>query len=78
METEAKTKTFRELYNGVKNVSPKADWIRRIAKVTMRTDNAVRMWINGRQVPDALTQSIIAKELGVPIEGLFPAKTRKK
>ena len=67
----AKTKTFREIYDGIDPVSPKTKWVKRIAKATMRSENAVRMWINGRQTPEPLVQNIIAKELGVPVEGLF-------
>ena len=38
----------------------------------MRSELTVRMWLNGRQIPEPLVQNIIAKELGVPVEGLFP------
>ena len=69
-----KEKTFREIYFEVDNTTPKETWIKRIAKVTMRSESAVRMWIGGRQVPDPLVQSVIAKELGVAVEGLFPVK----
>ncbi len=72
-----KAKTFREIYESIDTssvVSPKTQFIMRIAKATMRSENAVRMWINGRQIPDMLAQNVIAKELGVPVEGLFPSK----
>lgn len=71
-----KSKTFREIYESIDTsaVSPKTQFIMRIAKATMRSENAVRMWINGRQIPDMLVQNVIAKELGVPVEGLFPNK----
>lgn len=67
-------KTFRDLYQALDPVPPRLAWIRRIATATMRSENAVRMWISGRQTPDPLCQQIIAKELGVPVEGLFPKK----
>lgn len=65
-------KTFREIYDALDPVSPKTKWVQRIAKATMRSENAVRMWLNGRQTPEPLVQNIIARELGVPVEGLFP------
>lgn len=77
MTTEKETKTFREIYDGLDPVPPKTKWVQRIAKATMRSENAVRMWLNGRQTPDPLVQSIIAKELGVPVDGLFPVTTKE-
>lgn len=65
-------KTFREIYDALDPVPPKTKWVQRIAKATMRSENAVRMWLNGRQTPEPLVQNIIARELGVPVEGLFP------
>ncbi|MCI5757101.1 MAG: helix-turn-helix domain-containing protein [Bacteroidales bacterium] len=70
-------KTFREIYDALDPVPPKTKWVHRIAKATMRSENAVRMWLNGRQTPDPLVQSIIAKELGVPVDGLFPVTTKE-
>lgn len=63
------------MYKAVDPVTPRAKWVRRIAKATMRSENAVRMWLNGRQTPEPLVQKVIAKELNVPVEGLFPIKT---
>lgn len=71
----AEAKTFRAIYEALDPVPPKTKWVKRIAKATMRSENAVRMWLNGRQTPEPLVQNIIAKELGVPVEGLFPTKT---
>lgn len=71
-------KTFREIYDALDPVPPKTKWVQRIAKVTMRSENAVRMWLNGRQTPEPLLQNIIAQELGVPVEGLFQIKTIKR
>lgn len=71
------TKTFKEIYDGLDPVPPKTKLVKRIAKATMRSENAVRMWLSGRQTPEPLVQNIIAKELGVPVEGLFPTKTEE-
>ncbi len=65
-------KTFKQIYEELDPVPPKLQWIRRIAKATMRNEQTVRMWLNGRQIPEPLVQNIIAQELGVPVEGLFP------
>ena len=65
-------KSFKECYKEISTMSPKKMWIQRIAQVTRRSEATVRMWISGRQVPEELIQEIIAKELGVPVEGLFP------
>lgn len=64
-------KSFKECYEEVSTMSPKKMWILRIAQVTHRSEATVRMWLSGRQVPEELIQEIIAKELGVPVEGLF-------
>ena len=37
-----------------------------------RSENTVKMWLCGRQVPDELTQSIIARRYNLNINGLFP------
>lgn len=69
-------KTFGEIYKALpdppKIISPKLKFIQRIASVTQSSENAVRMWVSGRQRPDALKQAIISKELGVPSDTLFP------
>ena len=70
-------KSFKECYEKVSTMSPKKMWIQRIAQVTHRSEATVRMWLSGRQVPEELIQEIIAKELGVPVEGLF-AKIEKE
>lgn len=65
-------KTFKQIYEELDPTPPKTRWIKRIAKVTMKSEMTVRMWLNGRQTPDLLTQNMIAMELGVSVEGLFP------
>lgn len=69
-------KSFKECYEEVSTMSPKKMWIQRIAQVTHRSEATVRMWLSGRQVPEELIQEIIAKELGVPVEGLFPKEVK--
>ena len=46
--------------------------MRQEKKTFVEIYEGVRMWCTGRQTPDALAQSVISKELGVPEEVLFP------
>lgn len=65
-------KTFKEIYEGLDPTPPKSNFIRRIAKVTNRSEFTVKMWIAGRQVPELIIQQIIAKELRCEVNNLFP------
>lgn len=70
---EEKEITFRELYLRVKEEpTPAQLFVKKIADLTKRTESTVRMWVNGRQVPDALAQSLIAEHFGVSADVLFP------
>lgn len=68
--------TFKQIYDSLPVTPPKTAWIRRVAKVTKKSELTIRMWLNGRQTPDPLTQSVIEKELGVPADVLFPKKEK--
>jgi transcriptional regulator with XRE-family HTH domain len=67
---------FAEVYKALpdppRQITPKLEFVKRMAEITKSSENAVRMWINGRQRPDALKQAIIAEELGIPSAELFP------
>jgi hypothetical protein len=69
-------KTFMEIYEGYAKrpplPTPRKEFMARIADLTKRSEFTVRMWCTGRQQPDALAQSVISKELGIPAETLFP------
>ena len=69
-------KSFKEIYDSIEKrppmPTPRKEFMQRIAKLTKRLVFTVRMWCQGRQVPDALAQSVISKELGIPVEVLFP------
>ena len=56
----------------VKVVRNDAMSVAEIAALTHRSENTVKMWLCGRQVPDELTQSIIARRYNLNINGLFP------
>ena len=68
-----KKMTFREVYENLPSViTPKMEFVKRMAKLTCRSENAVRQWIAGARVPDQLAQRTIEQELGIPAEALFP------
>ena len=68
--------TFLEIYEQLPKrpsvPTERTKFIRKIADATKRSETTVRMWLYGRQRPDALTQSVIAKLLKVPESELFP------
>lgn len=74
--TEKDQMSFRQLYDCLPDRSsvkaPKTEFVEHIAKATMKSTKTVRCWLAGAQVPDALTQAMIEKELGVPCDKLFP------
>jgi|GEM_PF-351708 len=66
-------KSFFDLYaEQKKKPTPAQNFIAEIAALTHRSENTVKMWLCGRQVPDELTQSIIARRYNLNINGLFP------
>lgn len=65
---------FKEIYDGLPKrttKTPKGEFVENIARICMVSDVTVRCWLSGTQKPDALRQSIISKELGVPATELF-------
>nr|DAI42414.1 MAG TPA: SOS-response transcriptional repressor [Caudoviricetes sp.] len=70
--------TFKELYEQELHKPTHATlFVQRIAKVTKRQEMTVRMWLAGRQQPDELVKSIIAQELGVDANSLFPESNQQ-
>lgn len=72
--------TFKDCYDALPArapMAPKRAFIQKIAKLCMRSEKTVYMWIMGVQRPDALTQSIIAKELKANVNDLFPDENEK-
>lgn len=68
-----KDKTFKALYEEEKKKPTAAQqFITDVAALTMKSESTVRMWITGVQVPDQLTQSIIAGKYDVSVDSLFP------
>lgn len=73
----AKQRTLKSIYDGLDPVPPKTAWIKRVAKAAKVSEFTVRMWLNGRQVPQAGIQELVAKELGVPASELFPSRNEE-
>lgn len=74
--TEKDQMNFRQLYDSLPDRSsvkaPKTEFVERMAAVTMKSTKTVRCWLAGTQKPDALSQSMIEKELGMCSKSLFP------
>lgn len=68
-------KTFKSLYENEKKKPTAAQlFIARVAAITKRSEMTVRMWLSGRQEPDELAKSVIAREFGSDAASLFPPK----
>ena len=69
----AKQMTFKDLYLREKEKpTPAQSFIVDIAELTKRSANTVRMWLQGKQTPDALAQSLIAEKFDIDVSTLFP------
>ena len=64
-------KTLKTVYEELTDTQKRA-FLTRIAVVTHKSEFTVKMWLSGRQRPDELTRHAVAKELGEPVEELFP------
>lgn len=70
--------TFKELYEAQKaQPTPAAAFITKVAELTHRTENTVRMWLMGVQTPDDLVIAILADFFGTKPDELFPTRTSK-
>lgn len=66
--------TFKDLYLQEKEKpTPAQSFIEEVAELTKRSANTVRMWLQGKQVPDALAQSLIAERFNIDASTLFPS-----
>ncbi|MCM1075996.1 MAG: hypothetical protein NC411_01385 [Bacteroides sp.] len=66
--------TFKDLYLQEKEKpTPAQTFIEDIAELTKRSTNTIRMWLQGKQIPDALAQSLIAEKYNIEVSSLFPA-----
>lgn len=62
--------TFRELYLSIN----RREFIRHVAAITKRSESTIYNWTSGKFIPDALAQSMLEKEFGIPASVLFPKK----
>ena len=68
--------TLAERYQQAKNqarpVSPATAFVREVARVTKKSEIAVRRWLAGETLPDALTQEVLARHFDTTSDVLFP------
>lgn len=65
--------TLKERYNEERlKPSPGVCFLMEVAEVTKRSLGTVRMWMIDAQIPDALTQQMLADHFGTTPEELFP------
>lgn len=65
-------KTFTQLYLEAKNEpTPAQKFINEVAGLTKRSEQTVRMWLSGVQIPDPNVTANIAKHFNVDPESLF-------
>lgn len=71
----SREKTFKELYEDIKSLpTPAQAFISEIAELTCSNEMTVRMWLTGRQRPDALAQRVLAEHFKTSAEALFPKR----
>lgn len=71
-------KTFKELYDEeLRKPTAAQKFVSEISELTHRSEVTVRMWLSGRQVPDELAQTIIAKKFNVDVKSLFPKEVQQ-
>ncbi len=80
MTSQDYTPTFGELYKALPEPpkAPKQAFVEEIAQLCKCSHQAVRMWIAGRQRPDALKRKLIAERLGYSEKQLFPEPVCKQ
>nr|DAJ04685.1 MAG TPA: SOS-response transcriptional repressor [Caudoviricetes sp.] len=71
-------KTFKELYDEeLRKPTAAQKFVSEVSELTHRSEVTVRMWLSGRQVPDELAQTIIAKKFNVDVKSLFPKEVQQ-
>ena len=65
-------KTLNDLYNEAKQEpTPAQRFISEVAELTKRSEQTVRMWLSGVQIPDPNVTENIARHFNVDPESLF-------
>lgn len=71
--TMSEQKTLKELYEEAKRLpSPAQTFVTELAELTCSKEMTVRLWLYGKQRPDALTQRVLAEHFKTSAEALFP------
>ena len=72
--------TFTEIYNTEKakaGGSRPTEWLKAMAVAAIVSTDAVYSWATGWRRPSKAAAFLVARELGIPAEELFPKKTRQ-
>jgi hypothetical protein len=65
--------TFFEIYNEKKNQpTPAQRWVTEVAMLTDRSEQTVRMWLSGVQIPDCNVVKVLAQHFKCKASDLFP------
>lgn len=65
-------KSFNDLYNERKSEpTPAQKFITEVAQLTNRSEQTIRMWLSGVQIPDPNVCRVIGLHFGVDSESLF-------
>lgn len=73
MKKEKQIRTFRSIYVS-KNVLEKQEFEIIIGRLCMKSLGTVRQWVYGGRNPSALCKKLIAEELKISENELFPKK----
>jgi len=72
MTKELIKKSFTELYLERKNEpTPAQRFINEVAELTKRSEQTVRMWLSGVQIPDPNVKKVIGMHFNVDPDTLF-------
>ena len=72
MTNQLAKKSFTELYLERKNEpTPAQRFINEVAELTKRSEQTVRMWLSGVQIPDPNVMKVIGMHFNVDPESLF-------
>jgi hypothetical protein len=63
---------IKEYYHRLQEPTQAQVFRQQLAEVTQKSPITILRYVTGITVPDALTRSVIAKELNTPISILFP------
>jgi len=62
--------TFKDHANSL--INERAEFVKKIAELTLVSEATVSRWISGEFIPSKIRREIIAREMNIPVEELFP------